>query len=60
VRNAVKAQIIVLVNATMVLAVAFGAPLDDRKQTAVALFVNAALSTWVLVTDKGAAPAPPA
>jgi hypothetical protein len=60
VRNAVKAQIIVLVNASMVLASAFGLAFTDKQQTAVALFVNAALSTWVLVTDKGAAPAPPA
>jgi hypothetical protein len=57
-RNAVKAQIIVLVNASMVLASAFGLAFTDKQQTAVALFVNAAL--WVLVTDKGAAPAPPA
>lgn len=58
-RNAVKAQLIVLVNAGMVLVSAFGLALTDNQQAAVALFVNAALSTWVLVTDKGT-PAPPA
>jgi hypothetical protein len=60
VRNAVKAQIIVLINAGMVLAAAFGVALSDNQQAAVALFVNAALSLWVILSDKGPAPVPPA
>jgi hypothetical protein len=57
VRNAVKAQIIVVVNTAMFLAAAFGVALSDKQQLAIGAFVNAALSLWVLVTDKGAAPA---
>lgn len=56
-RNAVKAQVIAVVNSAMLLGVAFGAPLSDNQQAAVGVFVNAALGLWVVVTDKGAAPA---
>jgi hypothetical protein len=56
VRNAVKAQIIVFVNTGMLLAAAFGVALSDNQQLAIGAFVNAALSLWVLVTDKGAVP----
>jgi hypothetical protein len=59
-RNAVKAQVIVLVNTFMLLVASFGVEVSDKQQLAIGGFVNAALSLWVLVTDKGPAPAPPA
>lgn len=50
--NAVKAQIIVLVNAFMGLLTAFGVEFSDTQQGSVVVFVNAVLALWVLLTYK--------
>jgi hypothetical protein len=55
-RNAVKAQVIVLLNSLLGLLVAFGVNLSDKQQLAVTVFVNAALGLWVLLTSKGSTP----
>ena len=55
-RNAVKAQIIVVANSALALLLAFGVEVSDGQQLAIAGFVNACLSFWVLLTDKGASP----
>jgi len=48
--NAVKAQIIVLVNAVMMLLLAFGVDLSDKQQGAIGAAVNAVLGLWVAFT----------
>ncbi len=50
--NATKAQIIVLVNATLALLSAFGLGLTDAQVAAISLFLNAALGVWVALTYK--------
>lgn len=50
--NALRAQIIVLVNAILAAIVAFGVALTDRQTAAVTLVVNAALGIWVAATYK--------
>lgn len=48
--NAVKAQIIVVINAILGLLTAFGVDLSDAQQGALLVVVNAVLGLWVLVT----------
>lgn len=50
--NALKAHVIALVNAVMILCVAFGVPLTDAQYGAIGLVVNSALSIWVALTYK--------
>lgn len=50
--NAVKAQIIVAINAFMGLLDAFGVDMSDKQKSAVVVFVNAVLALWVLLTYK--------
>lgn len=50
--NAVKANVIALVNAALALVVAFGVDLSDKQQVALVGLVNAALSLWVVLTYK--------
>lgn len=59
--NHLKAHIIALVNAVLILAVAFGVPLTDAQYAAIGIVSNAALSVWVAVTYKNSpAYVPPA
>jgi hypothetical protein len=48
--NAIKAQVIVLVNAVIGLLTAFGVDLTDKQQGALIVFVNAVFGLWVLLT----------
>ncbi len=50
--NALKAQIIVAVNAVLALVVAFGVSLTDAQTGAITLAVNAALGVWIAATYK--------
>lgn len=53
--NATKAQIIVLVNAVLVLVASFGVDLSDKQQAAIVAIVNGALGLWVALTYKNSA-----
>lgn len=48
--NAVKAQIIVTINALFALFTAFGVELSDKKEGAILVLVNAVLALWVAFT----------
>lgn len=48
--NAVKAQIIILVNAILGLLTAFGVSLSDGQQTAITVAVNAVFALWIMLT----------
>jgi hypothetical protein len=48
--NAVKAQIIVVINALLALLEEFGLNLTDGQQTAIIVLVNAVLALWVGLT----------
>lgn len=48
--NAVKAQIIVVVNAALAMLVAFGVNVSDGQQAAIQGGVNALLGLWVAAT----------
>jgi len=50
--NAIKAQIIALVNAALIAAIAFGVPLSDAQIGGIGLVVNTALSLYVALTYK--------
>ncbi|MCR4340945.1 MAG: hypothetical protein NUW01_13780 [Gemmatimonadaceae bacterium] len=50
--NATKAQVVVLVNALLVLVTSFGVDLADGQRAAVEGAVNAALALWVGLTYK--------
>jgi hypothetical protein len=52
VSNALKAQIIVAINAVLGLVVAFGVSLTDAQQGAITVAANALLGVWVAVTYK--------
>lgn len=48
--NAVKAQIIVAINAVFALLTAFNVELSDKKEGAIIVLVNAILALWVALT----------
>jgi hypothetical protein len=48
--NAVKAQIIVVINAIFALLTAFGIDLNDMQQGTILVLVNAILALWVAFT----------
>lgn len=48
--NAVKAQLIVAINAVFALLTAFGVELSDKKEGAIIVLVNAILALWVAFT----------
>lgn len=50
--NAIKAQIIVVVNSIFGLLEAFDVDLSDAKQGSIIVLVNAVLALWVLLTYK--------
>lgn len=50
--NATKAQIVNLVNSTLLLLIAFDVPISDRQLAALGVFVNAGLGLWVQLTRK--------
>lgn len=50
--NALKAQIIVSVNALLGLIVLFGVPLTTQQQAGITLFVNSVLAIYVGMTYK--------
>jgi hypothetical protein len=50
--NAVKAQIIVLINAIFALLSAFGFDLSDKQQAAILVVINAIFALWVALTYK--------
>jgi hypothetical protein len=50
--NATKAAIILLINATMGLVIAFGINLTDTQQASITTFANAVLGVWMLATYK--------
>lgn len=48
--NAVKAQIIAVVNAILTVLLQFGVSMSDGQKGAILLLVNAVLALWVLLT----------
>lgn len=50
--NALRAQIVVAVNALMAVIVSFGVSLTDSQTGAIALAVNAVLGVWIAMTYK--------
>jgi hypothetical protein len=52
VSNALKAQIIVLVNAILAVVSAFGVALTDAQTGAITVAANAVLGIWVALTYK--------
>jgi hypothetical protein len=48
--NALKAQIIVLINAIFALLLAFNVNISDTRQGAITVVVNAFLGLWVALT----------
>lgn len=50
--NATKALLISMINAGLVLIVAFGISLSDAQNAAIVGFVNTALALWVAATYK--------
>jgi hypothetical protein len=48
--NAVKALIIVVINAVLGLLTSFGVNLSDKQQAAIIALVNAILGLWVALT----------
>lgn len=50
--NALRAQIVVVVNAVIALVTAFGVTLTDAQTGAITLAVNAVLGLWIAATYK--------
>lgn len=53
--NATKAQVLALVNAVLLLAVAFDVAVSQAQIGAIGVAVNAALSVWVSLTYRNSA-----
>lgn len=53
--NATKAQVLALVNALLMLAVAFDVALTELQIGGIGVVVNAALSLWISLTYKDSA-----
>lgn len=50
--NALKANVIAVINAALVLVVSFGVDVSDAQQAAITGVVNAVLVTWIGLTYK--------
>lgn len=50
--NALRAQIVVAVNAILAAVMAFGVSLTDKQAGAISLAVNAVLGVWIAATYK--------